>query len=83
MSRSGAVSVGSGTLPGVNDLLGYASVSTADQDQARQHDTLTAAGLECGLTPPSDRTSSNPNSTPSASGDGFPVQRLDRPPGPA
>lgn len=36
--------MGSGTLPGVNDLLGYARVSTADQDPALQHDALTAAG---------------------------------------
>ena len=38
------LSVGTGTLPGVNDLLGYARVSTADQDPALQHDALTAAG---------------------------------------
>lgn len=29
---------------GVNDLLGYARISTADQDPALQHDALTAAG---------------------------------------
>ena len=36
--------MGTGTLPGVNDLLGYARVSTTDQDPALQHDALTAAG---------------------------------------